>query len=164
MSIAVATVVRPSPRLRLLQAGLLASALACAAGGAGLAAPAVCVAAGLAAGLAALAVLRRNATARHIDISGVGQIRLTVYQSMAPQLSERGSGADGAPGVVRLMAGSTLWPGLLMLRLRHAGGGVEYLLLLPDSVAADAFRPLAVALRAIAARGGGADGGSAGQA
>lgn len=157
MSIAVSAIVRPSSRLRLLQAGFAASVLGLAAATAGLAWPVVCSAVGACAGLAALAGLRRNAKARQLDISGVGQIRLTVYQGMAPQIAEQGGGADGAPPALQLMAGSTLWPGLLLLRLRRADGGVERLLLLPDSVAAGAFRPLAVALRAIAARGGGAE-------
>ncbi|WP_295995920.1 hypothetical protein [Rugamonas sp.] len=54
---------------------------------------------------------------------------------------------------VSLLGGSTLWPRLLVLRLGREDGGVATLLVLPDSVAAATFRPLALACRAIAARG-----------
>ncbi|TFW15386.1 hypothetical protein E4L96_18435 [Massilia arenosa] len=76
-----------------------------------------------------------------LDVSGPGALRLTVQR-------------DGSPSVVavQLLAGSTLWPRLLVLRLQAEGGAVHTLLVLPDSVPAGQFRPLAVALRAIAAR------------
>ena len=82
-----------------------------------------------------------------IDISGVGQIRLTVYQLMPG-----GVRADGT--VVTLMAGSTLWPGLLLLLLSTEDGAMVVLPVLFDSVGAGLFRPLSVACRTIAARSG----------
>ena len=57
-------------------------------------------------------------------------------------------------GPMALQAASTLWPQLLVLRLRRQdGGGAPLVLaLLPDSVAPGGFRALAVALRFVAER------------
>lgn len=147
MSIAVSAVVHPSVFLRLLAAGLalcaLAAGLALAGGGFLLGLPGA--GASALAGLGCLVFPGPNIKPLRIDISGVGQIRLTVYQSMG--------GAEGALGA-RLLPGSTLWPGLLLLRLRCDDGAVLSLLLWPGNVAGAAFRPLAVACRLIAARGG----------
>lgn len=88
----------------------------------------------LAAALALLITLCRPVKPVGIDISGVGRIRLTVYQQQ-----------------VRLLPGSTFWPWLMLLRLQAERSC--WLLVLPDSVAPDGFRRLALALRAIAARG-----------
>lgn len=87
-----------------------------------------------------LRALRGAANLRRIDISGLGQCRLTVQQEGAP---------DELDGVVRLLPGSTLWPGLLLLRLDGGGGALA---LWPDSVGAGQFRRLAVALRDLAGR------------
>ncbi|MES2114188.1 MAG: hypothetical protein V4578_03510 [Pseudomonadota bacterium] len=58
-----------------------------------------------------------------------------------------------------LLAGSTLWPDLLLLRLGSVDGPVRELLVVPGCVAGPAFRPLALACRAVAARASGiADG------
>jgi toxin CptA len=54
---------------------------------------------------------------------------------------------------VQLLSGSTLWPWLLALRVRACDGAVRHVLIAPDSVARGQFRPLAVALRTLAARG-----------
>lgn len=145
MSIAVSAVVRPSACLRLLLAGFAAGGvaaavmLACAGGAAFYQA-----AAGAGASLLAAAVsghsLLKNRTAHRIDISPVGLIRVTVYQQ------------EGAGGEAILMAGSTLWPGLLMLRLRGARGRVQVLAIWPCDVADGAFRELAVACRALSPR------------
>ena len=157
MSIAVSAVVRPSICLRAALAGfgLLAG---CAAGfvanGAGgvFYWPAMGSGAGIAAALILAFSAFKNSNALRIDISGVGQIRLTVYQVMRGG-ALRAVGSDGAQGtVVSLMAGSTLWPGLLLLRLRAGDGCVTIVPIWPDSVAAALFRPLAVACRSIAAR------------
>lgn len=150
MSIAVSAVVRPSACLRLLLAGLAAGAAACAVplladpGAFRLAVPGA--GASAAAAVLALRALRGNVNPRRVDISGVGQIRVTVYQ---------GIGLAGPAETVRLLAGSTLWPGLLLLRLGGADGRVAALPIGPGSVAGPAFRPLAVACRALAARAGG---------
>jgi hypothetical protein len=89
------------------------------------------------------AALPRNT--RRIDISGSGDIVLTVQQDVRP------NGADCAP--LKLMPGTTLWPGLLLLLLRDQEAMLTVLVLLPDSVSPPAFRSLAVACRAIAGGG-----------
>ncbi len=148
MSIAVTAVVMPS---RLLRLALCAYAAACCgAATALLRSPETChrsgwlaalcvLAAALAMGAAALA-----ATARRIDISGLGQLRVTVQQSM---------GETAPRELMQLMPGSTVWPDLLLLLLRDAGNGRNsVLIILPDSLPPDQFRKLGVSLRAIARR------------
>ncbi|HZV64725.1 MAG TPA: protein YgfX [Telluria sp.] len=149
MPIAVSAIVAPSRLLRAalvlyaalqLGAGLAAAwALAAATGG-----PiAACCAAAAGAALRAWAGACTRTT-RRIDISGVGELRLTV------QLDLCAAPARGVP--VRLAPGSTLWPQLLLLRLRAEDGALTVLAVLPDSVGPGQFRALAVALRAIAGR------------
>lgn len=148
MSIAVSAVVRTSICLRLLQAGFAVSAIAAGLilGSARveqflLPLPGAC--ASMLTGVFFLLSLFKNRNPRRIDISGVGQIRVTVYQDIC-------TGAGSV--VVNLMTGSTLWPSLLLLRLRAHDGRIVVLPVWPDSVARAAFRPLAVACRAIATR------------
>ena len=130
MPIAVSVIVRASPGLRLAHGALcccvLLSALACE----GAAMQGVCVL------LACLGWWRGRVRAIpcRLDISGVGVPRLTVYQH------------SGTP--LRLLAGATLWPGLLVLRLGAAAGPTQTLVLLPDSVAPADWRALALACRA----------------
>jgi hypothetical protein len=57
-----------------------------------------------------------------------------------------------AARTVRLLEGSTFWPGLLALRLRDQDGKTTSLLVLPDSVAPGAFRALSLSLRWIASQ------------
>ena len=134
MSIAVSVLVRPSPMLRRLQGGFCLSLalVACAV-------PMQQALLLAAAALAALHGAIRPLKPAHIDISGVGRIRLTVYQYSGTEM--------------RLLAGSTFWPQLMLLRLQPAQGRSCWLLVLPDSVDSQQFRRLALALRAIAARG-----------
>lgn len=146
MSIALCAVVRPSVCLRLLHAGFAGCAIGSALmmlgpGSFYLAWPGAAVS--LLAGLFFIHSLFQNRTPCCLDISPVGRIRLTVYQHM------------GSAGGAELMAGSTIWPGMLLLRLRGADGCTRALLVWPGDVAEGAFRPLAVACRAIAARGTG---------
>lgn len=148
MSIAVSVLVRPSSVLRLLRvlvcAGVMLSALVCPGPGWALA----CVAAGA----AALPWRGGNPKPRRIDISPVGQIRLTVYQQTGTGAPTPSPPAPAAP--LTVLAGSTLWPGSLFLRLGRGDGAVQDLLVAPGCVDRAAFRPLALALRAVAARGG----------
>jgi hypothetical protein len=151
MSIAVAAVVRPSPCLRLLQLAFCTLALGF---GALLALRQLSCSWPLTGACLSLLValtlsfsLLKNSNSHRIDISGVGLIRLTVYQLMPG-----GVCADGT--LVTLMPGSTLWPGLLLLHLRDENGVMVVLPVLPDSVSAGSFRPLSVACRTIAARSG----------
>jgi hypothetical protein len=125
MSIAASLVVRPALCLRLLQAGLCASLLL--AGLLGEPALALVGALGLA--------WRQEVNPCRIDVSGRGQIRLTVYQQTRP---------------ATLLPGCTVWPGLLLLHLAEQGGRRRWLAVLPDSAPADARRRLAVAVQALA--------------
>jgi toxin CptA len=47
---------------------------------------------------------------------------------------------------------STIWPGLLLLRLRGEDGAVRSLVLAADSIESGQFRQLSVAIRDIASR------------
>ncbi len=150
MSIAVSAVITPSRALRLV---LAAYALIHGAAGGFLLARAahglsLQHAAGSACLLAALWLARAArwpATARRIDISGLGEVRLTVQQSLGQPLP--------ATTLVQLLPGSTAWPQLLLLRLRPDGGGPDCVLAVwPDSVESAQFRALAVAVQAIARR------------
>jgi toxin CptA len=84
-----------------------------------------------AAGLAS----RREVNPCRIDISGSGQIRLTVYQQT---------------GAATLLPGCTVWSGLMLLHLAEQGGRRRWLAVLPDSAPPDARRRLAVAVQALA--------------
>ena len=101
-------------------------------------------------GVFLLALLRQRRKPQVLDISPVGQLRLAVYL-------EHGGAPSGAgplvPPVLRLLPGSTLWPSLLVLCLADAAGRRTQVLAQRGS-ACTAFRPLAVACRAIAARSG----------
>ena len=149
MSIAVSAVIVQS---RLLRRALLCYGAANFGAGAALAAGvarpfrlpwagALCC---LLAGVLLLRCLAHGSKVSRIDISGLGQLRLTVQQGIGP---------DAAPAaLVQLLPGSTVWPGLLLLRLRGEDGVVRALALLPDSVESGQFRRLAVAIRDIAMR------------
>lgn len=155
MSIAVSAVVGPSRVLRALLAGYglanLAAALAV-----GFAAPArfrlpqLSAAVFCIAGAGLLRCRRAVTKTRRLDISGVGQLRLTVQQDIRTAGAAAAVSADGAP--VALLAGSTVWPRLMLLRLRHEDGAVTLLPVLPDSVAPGVFRALAVAASATGGR------------
>ncbi|MBC7683883.1 MAG: flagellar hook-length control protein [Bdellovibrionales bacterium] len=100
-----------------------------------------CAAVAVVAGRAAMDV----ETTRGIDISGLGQIRLTVQHSMGTR--------QGARDLVRLLPGSTVWPHLLLLLLKDAdSGALTMLTILPDSVAPEQFRKIAVSISTIARR------------
>lgn len=138
MTIALTAVVRPSVRLRLLQAGFAVSALAVSAQ-----LPFILELSCAAASFLSLFSLLRGAKTHRLDISGIGQVRLVVYlKSARESLAEP----------VDILAGSTCWPWLLLLRLRRPGGAVAVLIVLPDSVAPGVFRPLALACRACTAK------------
>lgn len=160
MSIAVSALVRPSLPLCLLRvtvcAGVMVSALVCPGWGWA----ALCVAAGV----AGLPWRGGKPKPRRIDISPVGQIRLTVYQHTGEGMATsafapRPAAVPAREAPLVLLAGSTLWPELLLLRLGSVDGPVRELMVVPGCVAEPAFRPLALACRAVAARASGiADG------
>ena len=170
MSIAVAAVIRTPVCLRLLQALLgLCAVLAAwplsgawhvaALSGSGLG-PAQSVGgyalgwhgalSSAAGGVFLLALLRQRRKPQVLDISPVGQLRLAVYLEHGGAPSSAG---PLVPPVLRLLPGSTLWPSLLVLCLADAAGRRTQVLAQRGSACA-AFRPLAVACRAIAARSG----------
>ncbi|UTY58903.1 protein YgfX [Massilia sp. erpn] len=133
MSIATTAIVRPSPVLRWLQAAMCVAALAA---GLLLERPMLlCLA------CAGLGWQVREVKVWRIDISAVGQLRLTVYREI-----------DAVPGPpLRLRPGTLLWPGLMLLRLEDGAARRRCLVLLPDSVAPAEWRALALAMRAVAA-------------
>ena len=148
MPIAVTVPVQPSRLLRLV---LLGYALACVAAALAMLAGSRfhLVEAGAAACLLSAVLAARAARAsemRHvIDVSGLGEIRLTVQQHMACAASRS--------GLVHLLPGSTIWPHCLLLLLRDTtSGAITALAILPDSMPPDAFRNLSIAIRAIARR------------
>ena len=170
MSIAVAAVIRTPVCLRLLQALLgLCAVLAAwplsgawhvaALSGSGLG-PAQSVGgyalgwhgalSSAAGGVFLLALLRQRRKPQVLDISPVGQLRLAVYLEHGGAPSSAG---PLVPPVLHLLPGSTLWPSLLVLCLADAAGRRTQVLAQRGSACA-AFRPLAVACRAIAARSG----------
>lgn len=174
MSIAVAAVIRTPVCLRLLQAVLglcavlaawpLSGAWRAAAvpgqlvGGYALGWPAALLSA--AGGVFLLALLCRRRKPQALDISPVGQLRLAVYlehggapEMDASEMPEPAVAVSPAVPGLRLLPGSTLWPSLLVLCLADAAGRRTQVLVQRGGSCA-AFRPLAVACRAIAARGG----------
>jgi toxin CptA len=187
MSIAVSAVIRPSRQLRWLHALLCVFVLA----GAGAFRQPVPRCVMVAAVFASACRRRRSVNGVRLDISGVGGLRVAVYQTEA-QLEARmqaqmeahtgaqsaaplqapaearkhtgagppaqaadgpGAGSVDAGREVWLMPGSTLWPALLLLRLRSGDGTAFWLPVLPDTVAPDVLRRVALAMRAIAALG-----------
>ena len=148
MSIALSAVIKPS---RLLRAALAAYGATCAGAAVALAqparvhAPALLALACAACALLAWLVAANRGNARQIDISGLGEIRLSVQQSLGA--------ATAMSEALRLLPGSTVWPSLLILLLRDAtGGAVAVVTILPDSVATGQFRKIAVSIRSIARR------------
>ncbi|MEC5216421.1 hypothetical protein RCH09_001367 [Actimicrobium sp. GrIS 1.19] len=156
MSIAVSVVVRRSGTLGVLclvmavvaaiVTGLLASGLLCQQNTwARLLGAAFSVAASVALGMK---VAKKNAT-YWIDISGLGQIRLS--SSDTGRRSEVLLAAD-AENCLEIASGSLITPSLLFLRLKNKTGLIHTLLIFPDSVSQQGFRCLLVACRWIAAQ------------
>jgi toxin CptA len=88
----------------------------------------------------------------HIDISGIGQIRIVEYSTLAASSSKFVSSPWQDTGeVVSLMANSTLWPSVLLLRLKHEDQRITTLSIFPDSIDTEGFRALSVACHWIAA-------------
>lgn len=146
MSIAVSAVVKPSRLLRGALAIYAAANLAVgifvlsAAPGA-FRAPLLVAASCLVAAAGATAALGPAGKRRLIDISGVGEMRVTVQQKQAE------TGMQNMP--CKLLPGSAVWPRLLMLRVRGDNGKAAVVAVFADSVSAEEFRALAVAIRAI---------------
>jgi hypothetical protein len=89
----------------------------------------------------------------HIDISGIGQIRLTQYSEVSAFHEKTSFALDGIPGaVVHLCPDSVLWPQCLLLRLKSGQGVVFFIPVLPDSISGPGFAELSVACRYLATR------------
>ena len=149
MSIAVSATVAPSRRLRALLV-LFGVAQLGAAGMVGVVLRdsfSLALLAALLFLVAAVCLLHSCKIAtktRRIDISGLGQVRLTVQQGKRT--------SDAASVRVSLVPGSTVWPQLMLLLLRTDSGALTVLPVLRDSVTPDQFRALAVAIRAAGGR------------
>jgi hypothetical protein len=88
-----------------------------------------------------------------IDISGIGQIRLVEDSALAARSFDNDSpNRNGDGEIVSLMDDSTLWPCLLILRLKAENQEVKVVFVLPDSVEKSAFKALSVACRWISMR------------
>jgi toxin CptA len=98
----------------------------------------------LLAGVLVVGSLARAPIVRRIDISGSGQLRLTVQQGIGSN--------DARAGIVQLLPGSTIWPCLILLRFRQQNGVARVALIFPDSIELGKFRGLSVAIRDVAAR------------
>ncbi|MCC6071921.1 protein YgfX [Massilia sp. GCM10020059] len=146
MSIAITAVVKPSRLLRGALATYAAANLAVAvamlsAAPGAFRVPWLMAAACLVAAVGAMAGLATVGNKRRIDISGVGEMRVTVQQKLSR------AGMQNMP--CKLLPGSAVWPGLLMLLVRGEDGTVAVVAILADSVSAEEFRAIAVAIRAI---------------
>lgn len=174
MSIAVSAFVRPSRTARCLLAGwglacIAAAWAVAAAGSARFAGAAPITALLLGGGLALGAIALRRPKMHRIDISGTGELRVTVQQNMRMPCpvgrAQAGDVAGGDDAPLALLPGSVLWPGLMVLRLGASGApGLTsrippfWLPIWRDSLDGDAWRTLAVAL-AVIGRPGGTEGG-----
>lgn len=144
MSIAVSALVRPSRIQRFVFVccglALCASALAVGLAASGHFRRAPLVASALAAaGCAVLGTAAVRPKMHRIDISGTGDLRVTVQQ--------------GVGGNAVVLPGSVIWPMLMVLRHAARGTGPRVLCVWRDSVDADAWRALAVALAVVGRRG-----------
>jgi toxin CptA len=167
MSIAVSALVRPSRIQRLVWGGCglahCASALAV-----GLLAPerfllAPLLALALAgAGACVLAAAVRPPKTHRIDISGTGDLRVTVQQDVdgRDRAAQEGAAHEGAAregsaapqgGLAALLPDSVIWPMLMLVRYAAPGARPCVLAVWRDSVEPAAWRALAVAL-AVAGR------------
>lgn len=167
MSIAVSVIVGPSRIHRALLCGC-ALAQAGAALAVGLFAPArfpggpwlALVLAGTAAVLGRAAA--RPPKTHRIDISGTGELRLTVQQDVALDGGGGAMSAAAAATPALLLPGSVAWPALAVLRVAVPGASVwalpQVIPVWRDSVDPHAWRGLMVALGVIGRRAGGAVG------
>lgn len=159
MPIAVSAIVRPSRihRFLLIGAGL---ALLAAALAVGIVAPVRFHAAPFQALMLAVAGAglmhagSRRAKTHRIDISGTGDLVLTVQQGLCQRsLAGPADAADDVAGVA-LLPGSVVWPPLMLLRLRDERARVRVLPVWRDSVEPGVWRVLAAAVLALGRRGG----------
>lgn len=166
MSIALSVIVRPSRVHRLLSLGCglaqCAAALAVGVGAPARFPDAYWLAPVLAgSGLALMLGAARRPKTHRIDISGTGELRVTVQQDVGVTGSVTGVPIAAVPIAavpIALLPGSVRWPMLALLRYRAVdmpGTAASVLPVWRDSVDAAAWRTLAVALAVIGRRCGG---------
>lgn len=160
MSIAVAAVVRPSRLLLSLTIAMSAAALLVAAAIAfgylgqqfdGLARFLLFASCGFIAGFG----FYHGSTLgkiHHIAISGTGQIRIREAGENRPCTDANRPHLEQSGKTVRLLPDSTLWPHLMVLRLRCEDGAIITVPVLPDCMPCESFCALAAACRWLAAR------------
>jgi len=154
MSIAVSALVRPSRIQRLVCCGC-GLALGASAVAVGLLAPEHFLCSPLVtlaltgAGAAVLAAAAVRPKTHRIDISGTGDLRVTVQQGVGDDLA--GDARQGVRAV--LLPGSVVWPMLMLLRHAAPGAWPRVVAVWRDSVDADTWRALAVALAVVGRRG-----------
>ncbi|NEX62760.1 protein YgfX [Noviherbaspirillum galbum] len=85
-----------------------------------------------------------------LDIAGAGQIRLSEQREKRTCSDSDWPHVGKDMQVMQLMPGSTIWPCMLLLRLRAEDHAVRVVPILPDSVSRESFRALAVAVRWLA--------------
>jgi hypothetical protein len=157
MPIAVSAIVRPSRVHRCVVAGaglsLFAAALAVGVFSPGRFQAYLFQAAALAAAGAALMHAGWGRAKTHqVDISGTGEVVLTVQQGLRQPVAARPSVARPTEAGVALLPGSVLWPFLMVLRFRGGAARTYVLPIWRDSVGEDTWRLLAVAVLAIGRR------------
>lgn len=96
-------------------------------------------------------LILHNRKAVWLHVSGTGQIRLLEHHITA---HSRSASQVMRGGVAQLLAGSTIWSSLLVLRLRLENGCVRTIAILPDSVSQESFQALQVACRWVASHNG----------
>jgi toxin CptA len=158
MSIAVSALVRPSRIQRFVWCGC-GLALCASAVAVGLLAPEhflcplVVAFALTGAGAAVLAAAAVYAKTHRIDISGTGDMRVTVQQDLGGREDEKRARGEPLGGRTVLLPGSVVWPMLMLLRHAAPGAGPRVVAVWRDSVDADTWRALAVALAVVGRRG-----------
>lgn len=96
---------------------------------------------------------RRPGKTFHIDISGIGQIRLTQYSGVSIPYKNTGMPLDGPSGkLVHLRPDSILWSHMMLLRLKSDEEEIISIPVLVDSLDAADFAQLLVACKWIAAQ------------
>lgn len=89
----------------------------------------------------------------HIDISGIGQIRLTQYSGVSIPYKNTGMPLDGSSGqLVQLSPDSILWPHLMLLRFKTAEARILSIPVLNDNLDASDFAQLLISCKWIAAQ------------
>ncbi|MEO8837568.1 MAG: protein YgfX [Herbaspirillum sp.] len=90
----------------------------------------------------------------YLYVSAAGQIRFTAQRLSDRKLLLQADAVPVQPVAeteVELMATSTIWPWLLLLRLKADNDKIATVVILPDSVTSASFRELAVCCRWLAA-------------